>query len=228
MFERQQPQGISLAALRRALSEPRLEAYRLHADESTSALFGRYRWNMALCAAMHPALHLLEVALRNNVHLAIAGLYRTPAWYDLGLTVLNAREAESIQKAKDELRRDGTPEEPDRLVAELNFGFWTSLFAVEYEQKFWPRLLAVTFPHIPKRHRTRSFIAGRLHSIRRVRNRVSHHEQVCLPGLPQRYSEILETMGWLVPNLSGILPTGEDFDEVYARGPAAYEIKFDR
>jgi len=63
-----EPQGVSLFALTSALSEPRLEAYRLRADELPTVVLGRYRWNIALGMTFLPALSLLGVCLRNNLH----------------------------------------------------------------------------------------------------------------------------------------------------------------
>lgn len=203
MIEPQEPPAISLAAVQRALSESRFEAYRTHSDESLEAVLGRYRWNLALCMALYPALGLLEVSLRNNLHGALARYYETDAWYDLTPEKLAPREQDSIKQAKNELRKQGKREEPDRLVAELNLGFWTSLLSKEYEQQLWPRLLIPAFPQMPRRERTRARVAARLHEIRRLRNRVSHHEPIYkLGNLMQRYDHIQEAITWLAPALA--------------------------
>src|SRR5689334_18576968 len=134
MMKPQNPPLISLAAATCGLSEARLEAYRTHPAEALEAVLGRYRWNAALSMALHPALGLLEVTLRNALHRAIGGLYGTKAWYEQTHGVLASREQTSIVLAKDELRRQHKSEEPDRVVAELNLGFWVSLLSTNYEQ----------------------------------------------------------------------------------------------
>ena len=226
MIEPPGPPAISLAAVQRALSESRFAAYRTHPDEPLEAVLGRYRWNAALCMALYPALGLLEVSLRNNLHAAITGYYGTAAWYDLTPEKLAPREQESIRQAKNELRKQGKREEPNRVVAELNFGFWTSLLSKEYEQQLWPRLLIPAFPQMPKRARTRARVAERLHEVRWLRNRVSHHEPIYkLASLGQRYSNIHEAISWLAPALLRLLPVGEDFSEIHARGFTAYELR---
>ncbi len=224
MIEPREPPAISLAAVQRALSEPRFEAYRTHPDEPLEAVLGRYRWNVALSTAIYPALGLLEVSLRNNLHRAIAQHYGTETWYDLAPGKLRPREQDAIKQAKNDLLKQRKQEEPGRVVAELNFGFWTSLLSKEYEQQLWPRLLIPTFPQMPRRERTRARVAERLHEVRWLRNRVSHHEPIYkLGSLVQRYDKIQEAILWLAPALLRLLPVGESFHEIHARGFTAYE-----
>lgn len=223
-MKRQEPPTISLAAVTRGLSEARLEAYRTHPAEPLEALLGRYRWNAALSMALHPALGLLEVALRNALHRAIAGLYGTDAWYDLTSVALAPSEQKSIAQAKDELRKKQKPEESDRVVAELNLGFWVGLLSTKYEQQLWPKLLKIAFPYIPRSVRTRATVCGRFQEIRHLRNRVSHHEPIYKSkNLIQRYEDIEEAIGWMVPPLVTLLPIGDDFRVIFSRGFAGYD-----
>jgi hypothetical protein len=166
------------------------------------------------------------VALRNKLHFALTLRYGTATWYDIPL-VLGSREQDAVREAKDKLLRDGKPEEPDRLIAELSFGFWTSLLTSSYDRKFWPVLLRPVFPGAKNRERVISLISGRVHSIRRLRNRVFHHEPICVRGAPkllELYDHILQTIAWLEPEVPQLLPIGDDFREVCGRGPASYAV----
>lgn len=219
-------QAISEATLKRGLSEPRLEAYRLRPDDPPKVVFGHYRFNVALCESLYHPLHLLEVLLRNTLHRSISAHYsNNPRWYERVPAVLMRREQDAVYNAKEILRKGGKPEEPDRLVAELSFGFWASLLGTDYEQILWPRLLASAFPKIPRSIRTRKKIAHRLHSIRMLRNKAFHFEKICMrPDLYQLHSDILDTISWIEPEFLKIPPVGKSFLDVYTRGPAAYEI----
>jgi hypothetical protein len=218
----ERPQGVSLEALASALSEPRLEAYRLHADEPVRAVLGRYRWNNALGMSLLPGLGLLEVALRNNLHRVLTGHFRTAAWYELAPSALAPREQEAVATVR---RAQRQPAEPGGLVDELGFSFWTALLGTDYEQRLWPRLLAPVFPHMPRHERTRAKVARRFHDLRRLRNRISHHQPIHqMNKLAQLDDELHEALGWLSPALLWMLPVGEDFREVHARGSGAYEV----
>lgn len=224
MAEGQEPQGISLSALMRVLSEPRLQAYRLDAAESPEVMVGRYRWNIALSMSLYPAIQQVEVALRNNLHRAASSLLGTDSWYDSIPQILTQREQDAILAAKVELSKQRKPADPDRLVAELTLGFWTSLLSRDYERHFWPRMLSSTFPFMPRRLRTRATVAGRFQEIRRLRNRISHQEPVFKMGLAQLDADIREAISWMAPTLLKLMPVGESFTDIYSKGPGAYQL----
>ncbi len=124
---------------------------------------------------------------------------------------------------KDELRKQQKPYEPGRVVAELKLGFWVSLLSTNYEQRLWPKLLPTVFPYLPRSKRTRSTVAGRFQEIRRLRNRVSHHEPIYRSKtLAQHYRNIEEAIGWMVPPLLSLLPIGEGFSAIFERGPDVF------
>ena len=58
---------LSLNNLRSALSAERLNAYALPGDADEVDSVARYLWNLALCSALQPALHTLEVTVRNRL-----------------------------------------------------------------------------------------------------------------------------------------------------------------
>jgi hypothetical protein len=89
-----------------------------------------------------------------------------------------------VTEAKSKLTDASKSITPGRIVAELNLGFWTSLFNAYYEQKgasdprLWPRLLLAVVPRMPRRQRTRRNLVRYLNDIRALRNRVFHHEPI--------------------------------------------------
>ena len=165
--------------LRRAISHERLEAYRMRgADMNGMNLYVHYAWNIALSESLYPALQGLEIALRNSIHDASAERFGTENWFSDDLSLLLPPEQDSIRKARGALIKEGKQPEEEGVIAELSFGFWTSLFDVRYEQRLWPWLLKPVFPFMPRSIRTRKMLSGRLNRIRHLRNRVFHHEPV--------------------------------------------------
>lgn len=124
-----------MALLESVLSKPRLDGYRLSAIEIPRVVIGRYRWNLALSKALHQELHLLEVAFRNRLHEGLKFHFGAAAWFDLPW--LSLREQGAVSRVNKRLQEDGAPLEPDRVVAELDFGFWTSLLNSSYDQIIW-------------------------------------------------------------------------------------------
>src|SRR4029077_19764881 len=100
---------------------------------SPRTIVGRIRWNMALGGAILPAINLLEVALRNRIHMALTSHCGTAAWYDHAAIPWQPREADAIQTAKSDLAKEMKAIEPDRMVAALSLGFWCSLLSRRYE-----------------------------------------------------------------------------------------------
>lgn len=218
-------QAISMAAVKSALSDQRLKTYRFDEHEADEIVLARYRWNLALGRSFYPSIGLLEVTLRNNLHRVISEFYKTPRWYEQDPPVLREIERDAILKAKVQLQNNRKPEEPDRLIAELSFGFWTGLLGTDYEQQIWHRNgnLAKAFPHIPKKCRTRANIERKLQIIRKFRNRISHHEPIFkMDSLKDISDDVHELLRWLSPAILSMLPVDEGFDDVYARGPESY------
>src|SRR5689334_21061592 len=67
-------QALPLTSLWRLVSAERIGSYRRGGADDEEAL-ARYLWNIALCEALYPSLHFLEIALRNAVFEAAAATY---------------------------------------------------------------------------------------------------------------------------------------------------------
>ena len=92
----------------------------------------------------------------------------------------------------------------------------------------WPKLLEPVFPHCPRSQRTRRNVYVRLDEIRRLRNRVFHHEPIWhLPDLEERHQEILETIGWISPAMLEMTRLLDRFDSVYTTGADHYARELD-
>jgi len=209
-------------------SQERLNGYLSHTrcnNSKTEALIA-YSWNIELSQALYPALQILEIALRNSLHNAITESFQTDHWFEMPF--LYDREKEQVNYAKDSLRKEKKQIESGRIVAELSFGFWTSLFDVRYEhgQVLWPKLLKHTFPFLPKGQRTRQYLSRELNRIRLLRNRIFHYEPIWhWKDLSDQYSSIINLTKGLSPSASKFLNTFDQFKEIYSNGRSQIEIK---
>lgn len=222
-----------VARLTRAVSEERLDAYRQDGVNAATA-WGRYLWNLALCEALYPSLQLVEIALRNTLHHTLHAHTGQAAWYDAPDLRLGPKEIANLSAAREELRRAEKAETPGGMVAELSFGFWTGLFEVRYEHPrhglslLWPGLLRRALPRLPKqidgRHgNQRHAVYGRLTRIRKLRNRVFHHERILhWTDLDRQHASIVETIAWISPELQSLAPIADRFPQVYATGAEPY------
>ncbi len=209
--------------LRRAISHERLDAYCQHGSSNDDAeLFAHYAWNMALSESLYTPLQCLEVSLRNSVHDAATAHFKTDIWFDLpGL--LSSQEMNKVQEAKNTLVKSKKPLDAGRIIPELTFGFWTSLFDVRYEKILWPWLLKPVFPNMPRHIRIRKNLSKRLNRVRILRNRIFHHEPIwhwC--DLQSQHTDALEAIVWLNPAMMAFVQPFDSFDEIYHNGIGKY------
>lgn len=208
------------------LSSERLDAYRGKPPQPISniQLFGRYAWNMALSEALYPSLQILEIALRNTLHQAATAHFGQADWFDMSNVLQHQHERDAVQRAKIALSQQRKPHDASRIVAELNFGFWTSLFDKRYEQTLWPRLLIPAFPHMPRGQRTRSNLSAHFTKIRRLRNRVFHHEPIWhWHDLALQHLQIQEAIAWIEPAAYDLTKTLDRFPAVHGQSSAPLE-----
>ncbi len=204
--------------LRHILSPNRVEGYRSSPQESDLLIFARYMWNLSLSEALYPSLHALEIALRNSIHDTLSQGFSDPLWFDrVGL--LDPSEVAKVAEAKQELTRNGKQHDPGRIIAELQFGFWTSMLKARYDVTIWRRYIVSAFPYIPRSQRTRKNISKRLNQIRQLRNRIFHHEPIWrYPTLGQMHTDILEAISWISLDLRSTVELFDRFPEVNQNG----------
>ncbi|GMR16712.1 MAG: hypothetical protein BMS9Abin31_1081 [Gammaproteobacteria bacterium] len=141
-------------------------------------------------------------------------------------TIIQYRDQASIEKAKQALLRQKKKLEPGRIIAELNFGFWTSLLDKRYEQTLWPALIKASFPHMPKTSRTRKNLSKRFNKIRHLRNRIFHHEPIWYwQDLAQQHLQILDALTWIDPAMQDLAGAIDRFPDVYQNGLKDIENK---
>lgn len=208
------------------LSVERFQRY----SKGEEGLLARYLWNIRLSEALYPTLNCLEIGMRNSVHRSFTAEYG-PLWFDTpGL--LGPWEVKSVDTAKAILAKAQKPLTPEGVVAELNFGLWTTLMSKYHMSKNpsvpeylepWPRLLKSTFPHVPKRELTRGKLAAPLEEARKLRNRISHHEPIWHQSdLMATYLDAKRMCAWLSPAMAEVTHTIDRFPQVYGAGSVVY------
>jgi len=198
-------------------SKDRLHRYLHHtpSQNKTEALVS-YSWNIELSQSLYPALQIFEISLRNSLHQAISSYYKSNYWFNL--PILYRKEQVILNLAKERVLKENKELTASRIIAELSFGFWTSLFDVRYEhhQILWPKLIKPTFPHLPKSQRTRSFLSCELNKIRRLRNRIFHYEPIWYwKDLLNQHEHLLRMIKFISPTSALYLTTLDHFRDIH-------------
>jgi hypothetical protein len=199
-----------------------------------------YLWNMELNEALFPSLHAVEVSFRNSIHAAASAHYGTEFWFDQP-DVLMSGQRRSIAKVRGKLTEKQKPHTAGRIVSALSFGFWVSLFNDPYERQMsgqpanqlhWhdqnnkPTLLLVAFPHLTRRYKSRGAVEARYQQILELRNRVAHHEPIwARPYLKREHDLILNSIGWVSPQMHEAISLSDRFRDVHRDGRAAVEVR---
>jgi len=184
------------------LHTERINAYWQDGPDHAITL-SRYLLNMALSESLYPSLQFAEIALRNAVHRELTARCDTVVWYDSPLARLTAWQQDKVTEAKDALGKRRKPLTSGRIVAELNFGFWTGFFNNCHARTGIGSYLAKTaFPQAPAAEQYQSKLDKRWLAIRDLRNRVFHHERILhWKDLDLRHQAILEIIAWMSPEL---------------------------
>ena len=165
-----------------------------------------YTWNTNISAALYPPLQGIELALRHAMDRELSACYGED-WYDDPAAGLDFRSRERVASAKRAVAPNGQTVAPSRVVEKLCFGFWTSLLSsgcridqfsdrkANHARTLWKPALRRAFPH--RTFLTRRQAQSAFDRLRRLRNKVAHHEPIFERPLWEDYVHILTVTGWI-------------------------------
>ena len=186
----------SYTELTKFLTHERLTAYLIATRGDDRLAISLYERNTRMSEHLYGVLQACEVALRNSIHLNLSIGFGRTDWYDC--IKFGHRELLMIGEAKLNVQKFKAKVTPGQIVAVLTMGFWNRLLAPEYEKSLWVPHLHKAFPHYRKPDRV--LIFARLEDIRRLRNRVAHHEPIFKKDQMREYAKVLEAIGWICPS----------------------------
>ncbi len=205
-------------------SAERLSAYAYCETDTMQDVIKNYSNNIQISQAIYPELCTLEVILRNSID-SILKQYISNTWIEDEINNnvwLDPSEYTALVKAYNTTKDECIAEKKDftigKVVANLNFGFWTNLCVKKYNSKIWnkPKCFYGVFVNYPHKHSIK-YIAKKLYTIRRFRNRVFHYEKIF--KYPSRtlslYNDILEMLSYLPNDDLEILKKTSTFLDIY-------------
>ena len=194
----------ALDQVERAVSRERLRRYLEATGQNLAAAVSLYEQNVAVSEAVFGLLHNLEVAVRNSMHEVLTAHFQAERWFAPNVAPLSRYgQDKAVQAVRD---AGGLAASPGKIVAELMFGFWTDLTAHRYNWTLWQPCLSRAFPAV---RLARPLIHARLETIRKLRNRIAHHEPVLTArgalyagsGLLLTLEDLVQPAGWVAPEL---------------------------
>lgn len=195
------------------LSTARFSTYKSWAMGDDLLGFQLYTYNINLSAALYAPLHMFEVTLRNAVDDRLSHQFGV-SWFNDIQVLTTSYQQRCIQEARNTLNREKKVETHSRMVAELNLGFWSSLFGRDAHHLWrWLR------PAFQAKGIQRPAIAQQLKDVRQLRNRVAHYEPILGLPLAQRYAEVTTITGWLSSDAAGWISRHSMWPQLYPGVP---------
>lgn len=158
-----------------------------------------YAWNGQVSSAMLLPLHICEVVLRNAVAEVLETVYgnRWPWNQNFERSLPNPNRGYSMQGDLQSARQGKTT--PGQVIPELKFAFWQNIFTSRFDGRLWTPHLQPTLPNSPADLPTRDrrlALYNNLEKIRRLRNRIAHHEPIFARNLREDLDTIYEVTRW--------------------------------
>jgi hypothetical protein len=188
-----------LQAIKDCLSHPRVGTY-----ESATQCFGAsdpsaialYAWNAQVSSALLTPLHICEVVVRNAVSDALGGVYG-PQWpwnNNFIRSLSNPPRGAGVYNPRADLTKVASRQpSTGKVIPELKFVFWQEMFTHRYDARLWDLHLKRVFPkHDPSKTmiQIRGSIYDDLEHIRKLRNRIAHHEPIFARDLVKDFERI--------------------------------------
>lgn len=230
-------------AQRMLLSEPRLKPYLDATAGNLESAWSLYLWANNLAGALHAQISLVEVAVRNSIEQTLRNWNVSqsgpPDWalhnhtqeplYTLLKNELNKARRSAHQEANS--RTDGHPRKGvtpnhDDIIAQLMFGTWVKVLqplskneSSDRQEKLWTTGLNKAFPGADQSDAGRRKLGRQLNSIRRLRNRVSHHENLLHVQVAHRLNEMLSVVHKIHPSYPRLIMANSQVRKIAQEDP---------
>ncbi|WP_233234357.1 hypothetical protein [Bordetella sp. LUAb4] len=153
------------------------------APQGDHAALDLYAWNAQVAAAFLAPLHICEVTLRNAVAAAIEAKYGENWPWSAGFEQSLATPLRGYNSRKDlfSARQPFQVGQVGKVIAESKFMFWQSMFTKRHDHRIWNQQLMRVLPFLDSTKSVadlRSSLFESLEKLRRLRNRIAHHEPI--------------------------------------------------
>lgn len=199
-----------------AFSPQRLKKYIRLYNGDNDKVVAHYKANLALAESLYTSLSVFEVTLRNALSKEMERMMGRKDWYAVFPSTPALKSlTNEVTTAIKHISQRGEMVSPDKIIAELTFGFWVTLLNSQYELTLW-KGLRLAFPYMPKKDRKRKNVSSPCNALRKLRNRVFHHESICwdLDYITDIHSRLVLVLGWMNADMPAWLEGVDNFSNV--------------
>ncbi len=194
---------LNHAQVVQALSPTRLTPYMALSGRDTDTLKS-YVQNIALSVALYPTLQQFEVVFRNQIEKILIADFGVQ-WFSNHTFLRNLDQwaNQELTKTLNKIGRTHSQTTSALVVAECTFGFWTSFLEARNNQIIWFKHDRTIFPFATRKQRNIQVIRREFDAIRKLRNRIAHHEPIRDdPNLQTKYQSVVRLLNWMNPHVA--------------------------
>ncbi|MGF6147903.1 Abi-like protein [Kingella potus] len=187
--------------IQEALSTERFAPYLSQCGNNFDAACELYIWNMAVSGAFFPWLNMVEIVLRNRIHFALSAVHGSRWVWQHGFINTLPKPKQGFNP-RDELaavgKKYGKTQQTGKVIADLNFAFWQQMLKKNQLHTLWNKHLSAAFPNLDLAKTTdanRQTLYDHIEQIRKLRNRIAHHEPIHERDLSGDLDSILYVLG---------------------------------
>ena len=208
------------------LGEARAEPYMAAANGDPDRARELYLWATELAGSLHAQISFVEIAVRNAMDAQLS-LWNSTQGEEYGcdwaldrgaasplyeILSKELRTAQSWAQKEPERRprdhpRYGAGVTHDDVVAQLMFGAWVKLIrpassseSSDRQCRLWDEALHLSFPYADSTNEYRLRIGHQLEVVRKLRNRVAHHDNLLAVEVNRRLNGMLSLLAKIDPS----------------------------
>ena len=186
------------------ISAPRFATYLQAMGNNRKNALELYEWNLDVSSAFIVPLQVCEVAVRNGIAEAIEAVHGAnwPRANGFIRSLPRPKKKFHYNPAYDLQICDRNLPTTGKIIAELKFAFWENIFTVGQDGRIWNAHFRTFFPGAPVTQtipNCRAQAYNDLQHIRKLRNRIAHHEPIFTRNLADDYQRIHDMIAWRSP-----------------------------
>ncbi len=209
---------LKIEEFEKLISKPRFERYLLACQNNPEKAVELYKQNIQKSMKMYELLSIFEIILRNKIDEHYQNKYLkeigSENWLKFAASDNGFYDHFQTLKTKESITNGiislGKNYSHNKLIAELNFGFWRFQFAPK-EFRAAGSSLHHIFVKRPK-GTNHTVIYNKLRLINNIRNRIAHYEPICFDSggnnvsdfyIQSHQNEIFNLLDWMgIPYLN--------------------------
>ena len=184
-----------------ALSAPRFATYLQACNGDRANALALYRWNIEVSSAFLVPLNILEITLRNAIVEAIVSVHGgTWPWSTGFIRSLPNPSVPSYSPTRDLQALSRKHRTAGKIIADLKFVFWEKMLSARHDGRLWDNAFNVVFPNAPQvpggNAQNRGELRDDVEEIRKLRNRIAHHEPIFARPLKLDLDRMVKAVRW--------------------------------